>query len=520
LGEAPARRAAAVHRAAAAGLALALVITAASAAGAPLRGLSTIRAVYGRILDADFQAAGAAIRACEGAPREACDVLEATRIWWRIQLDPDSTALDADFDRAVSAAIASAEAWTRRDPQQAEAWFYLGGAYGARVQWRVLRKQYLSAARDGKRIKEALQRALALDPSLEDANFGIGLYEYYADVAPAAAKFLRALLLLPGGDRASGLARMLRARAHGQVLTGEAAYQLHVIDLWYEKQFTRALGLLRGLQHDYPRNPLFPQLIAEVQDVYFHDPTASLDAWRQIVDGAPRGAYNEPGVSNVRAQLGAAEKLDELYETDTAIALLRPLAASRPAAPFGATARAHLLLGRALDRMGDREGAAAAFTAAIAAAPAGDPQGVRAAARTAQRTPPDPRTARAHRLSIEGWRALEARDLPAAEAALRQSVALRANDPVTRVRLARVLIARRDETAALRELEAALAMPPAVAPTYHARACAEAAAILERRGQRDRAIALYDRAAHVFGAAEATKQAAAQAAARLRGGVR
>ena len=76
----------------------------------------------------------------------------------------------------------------------------------ARAQLRVLRGETLSAARDGKRIKEALERALALDPALQDAYFGIGLYHYYAEVAPAAAKILRFLLALPGGDRAGGMA--------------------------------------------------------------------------------------------------------------------------------------------------------------------------------------------------------------------------------------------------------------------------------------------------------------------------
>jgi hypothetical protein len=68
----------------------------------------------------------------------------------------------------------------------------------------VLRRERLSAARDGKRIKEALERALTLDPRLQEAYFGIGLYHYYADVAPTAAKMLRWLLLLPGGDKAQG----------------------------------------------------------------------------------------------------------------------------------------------------------------------------------------------------------------------------------------------------------------------------------------------------------------------------
>ena len=35
----------------------------------------------------------------------------------------------------LNAAIAGAEAWTERSPESAEAWFYLGAAYAARVQW-------------------------------------------------------------------------------------------------------------------------------------------------------------------------------------------------------------------------------------------------------------------------------------------------------------------------------------------------------------------------------------------------
>ena len=162
-------------------------------------------------------------------------MLEATALWWRIQLDPDSHALDEEFSASVERAIRTTDAWTVRAPDDPEAWFYLGGAYAARVQWRVLREEKVAAARDGKRIKDALERALALDPDLDDAYFGIGMYRYYADVAPAAARILRFLLLLPGGDRHEGLAQMLRARTRGRLLQGEADYQLHIVYLWYEQ---------------------------------------------------------------------------------------------------------------------------------------------------------------------------------------------------------------------------------------------------------------------------------------------
>ena len=50
----------------------------------------------------------------------------------------------------------------------------------------------LAAARDGKRILQALEEALKLDPTLDDGYFGMGMYKYYADVAPAAAKIGKA----------------------------------------------------------------------------------------------------------------------------------------------------------------------------------------------------------------------------------------------------------------------------------------------------------------------------------------
>src|SRR4029078_800448 len=101
---------------------------------------------------------------------------------------------------------------------------------------RVRREARIAAARDGTRIKEALEQALAIDPGMQDAYFGIGLYHYYADVAPTALKVLRWLLLMPGGDRVEGMREMLLARNRGALLRDEADYQLHWLYLWYERQ--------------------------------------------------------------------------------------------------------------------------------------------------------------------------------------------------------------------------------------------------------------------------------------------
>jgi len=319
----------------------------APAAAQELTGGPQIRRVYDAIFDARFDEVPQLLaRTCPPAPAEACQLLDAVSVWWQIQLDPASVAHDAQFQTRIDAAIGSTEAWTTREPERAEAWFYLGGAYGARAQWRVLRRERLGAARDGKRIKEALERALALDPRLQEAYFGIGLYHYYADVAPAAAKMLRWLLLLPGGDKAEGMREMMRARAHAELLGDEADYQLHIIYLWYEKDPQRALALLTGLRDRHPRNALFPQLIAQVQDVYFHDLQASLRTWRSMLDAARghRIAYSE--LAEMRSRLGIASVLERLNDNSGAIEQLQAVIAAKPVAPFGAYAEAQRELTR------------------------------------------------------------------------------------------------------------------------------------------------------------------------------
>ena len=449
------------------------------------------------------------------APPEACQVLDALALWWQIQVDPLDTRLDAGFQRRVDAAVAATEAWTAREPERAEAWFYRGGAYGARVQWRVLRGERLAAARDGKRIKDALERALALDPDLHDAWFGIGLYHYYADVAPAAAKVLRWLLLLPGGDRRQGLQEMLRARNSGGLLRSEADYQLHVLYLWYEQQPERANELLLGLQQRHPSNPHFPQLVAQIQDVYLHDLTASLRSWRALADAARSRTVTQPDRALAYARLGMALQLDRLFESDLAIEQLRALVAARPVAPWGALAQAYLQLGLALDRMGDRAEALTAYRSAMAARSEADPLGIAGPARAGLRDGPSPQTAQAYRLSLEGWRALERGNLADATRAIGQSLALRSVDPVTRYRQARLLLAQKDDAAALATLETLARARASVPPTIYASACVDAARLHEQRGARPRAVELYRTAQGVFGADRQTQDEARRALARL-----
>lgn len=290
-------------------LGLTAALPAQRAAPAPIRGLSapeTLAATYHLILDADFDRVSAAIAPlCPSAPAW-CTVMQAVSRWWRIALDADDRQHDAAFTRAMDEAIDATERWTRQEPQRAEAWFARGAALGARAQWRVARGQRLAAARDGKHIKDTLERALAIDPFLHDAKFGLGMYRYYAAVAPAALRMLRWLLWLPGGDRPSGLRLMNEARDQGLVVGGEADYQLHLLYLWYEDRARDAWRLITRLQDRYPRNPLFALAAAEIQLTYFHDRAAGRALLQALLVRAEAGEVNVPRVAVDRARRALA----------------------------------------------------------------------------------------------------------------------------------------------------------------------------------------------------------------------
>ena len=440
---------------------------------------SQFAAAYDAILDAEFERVPALLapvcgKGAGSPPPTACQVVDAVSRWWQLQGDPLNRQGDAEFERRVNAAIAAAEAWTVAEAATAEAWFYAGAAYGVRVQWRVLRGQRLAAARDGKRIKDALEQALTLDPGMQDAYFGIGLYHYYADMAPVAARMLRWLLLLPGGNREMGLREMFRARDGSRLLRDEADYQLHTLYLWYEKRPEEALVIVRRLQAKHPHNPVFAQAAAEIEDVHLSDFASSLRSWQALLADARAGRVAWPELTETRARLGMATQLDRLSETDLAIEQLQAVLAPGVHSPTGVGATAKHRLEEALDHM---------------------------------KSP-------AYRLSIEGWRALERGDTAAASQALDRAFALAPADQVTRYRRARLLLAQRHDASAIDVLEGVIASP-ATPPHVYAEACLDAAQAHNRLGDSARAVELYQLTVAAFGVDPRAKSSAQRALARL-----
>src|SRR5713101_989815 len=196
-------------------------------------------------------------------------LLEAEAMWWRTwctSTDFKFGMTDArrrpklESDRRYielsTKALSLAEAHVKQS-ESAEMQFYAGMADATTARLYGLRAENRNAARSGVRAREHLLRAKALDADLADADFGLGLYNYYVDTLSAIAKILRFFMGLPGGSKQDGVRLLEHAIAQG-VLTSNVARFYLVLNLHrYEQQYERALNVLNPLVEKYPANPLF-----------------------------------------------------------------------------------------------------------------------------------------------------------------------------------------------------------------------------------------------------------------------
>jgi tetratricopeptide (TPR) repeat protein len=253
-----------------------------------------------KLMDGDFDAATEIFRQIQTSDPESPlgYLLEADANWWKIYLteanliDPDvfealsevATPYDSDFRRLDELAIRKAETRLHAHQDEACSYFYEALGYGLRARLEALRDHALGTARAGKKLRNLSLAALKLDPNLNDAWFGVGLYNYFVDTLPTYVKVLRFLILLPGGDRLVGLRQIQQAMDRGQLVNSEARFHLAKnYSRPLDRQYARSLELLRQMEQQYPHNPLWPLLAGSVELRLGHVKEGER-LYRQVID--------------------------------------------------------------------------------------------------------------------------------------------------------------------------------------------------------------------------------------------
>ena len=203
-------------------------------------------------------------------------LLEGEALWWEtwcLSADYRWGMIDARrrskqpldkhyFELATKAYEAARAQIARGDSAEMEFYAAMGDALAARLYG--LRGENRATARLGVRARQSFLRAKELDPTLADADFGIGLYNYYIDTLSGIAKMLRFFMGIPGGSKRDGLRQLENAIEHGTLTPTIARIYLSLNLHRYDEKYARAIEVLEPVATKYPGNPLFQLMLADL----------------------------------------------------------------------------------------------------------------------------------------------------------------------------------------------------------------------------------------------------------------
>jgi tetratricopeptide (TPR) repeat protein len=191
--------------------------------------------------------------------------------WWKILLDLDDDSHDDEFFDKLDKVIDMCDERLEKDENDMTALFFKGGAIGFRGRLHANRNHWLRAANDGRQAIGIVQKAYELQPDNADILLGIGIYNYYAEVAPNKYPLLKPLMwFLPKGDTAKGIEQLQIASQHAKYARVEATYFLAQLYFYFQKNYPAALQLASELSTKYPNNSLFQRMLGRCDVVLNH----------------------------------------------------------------------------------------------------------------------------------------------------------------------------------------------------------------------------------------------------------
>jgi len=235
------------------------------------------------------------------------------------------------FEQAMQRTLTLAKEMEGTDPALSH--YYQGAALGFLARAAVARHHYAAAIPKARQGRVHLKKALDLNPNLEDAYMGLGMYDYFSNRMPAAMKPFSYLMVGVWGDRKKGLAYLERTMRQGQAARMEAASILAAIYASQgEQQWDKAQALFAELSAHYPQNPRYRLGWAYVLERQgrWEEALAVLDregSWLEKLHPLVRPT------AEASVHLRAAESLLFLHRYDVAEAELKRLE-STPLAPF------------------------------------------------------------------------------------------------------------------------------------------------------------------------------------------
>jgi len=181
----------------------------------------------------------------------------------RPKLSPDASLRDR-FEGSISRAETLAHIRLAKDPKDRDALFALTLSSGLQADYAALiEKRNLISLHFTKQASVSAQELLAVCPNCYDALLATGFSKYIIGSMAAPVRWILRMGGLPA-DKEGGIADLQTTADHGHYLAPFARILLAIAYV-REKEKSRAIELLSGLQHEFPENTLFPREIAHLE---------------------------------------------------------------------------------------------------------------------------------------------------------------------------------------------------------------------------------------------------------------
>jgi tetratricopeptide (TPR) repeat protein len=219
--------------------------------------------------------------------------------WWGVQLEPDDPSQDQRVLAGMERVIEICERRLDADPADLDAQFFKAGAHALRGRLHADRRRWLKSARDGQQALRLLQEVVAREPEIDDLYWGLGLFNYLADVVPQQHRILRPFArLFPKGDKERGIAELERAMEKGQFVSTEAAYSLLQLHYYFDKDYTASLRYAQWLRAKHPENSIFHLFEGRIHERLGRLPEAK----RALEEVRARHATGQSGYTDALAE--------------------------------------------------------------------------------------------------------------------------------------------------------------------------------------------------------------------------
>lgn len=278
----------------------------------------------------------------------------------------------AEFFGAIDKVFAMTDAALAANPNDADAMYARGVAFGLRANYHFLvEKAWRDALRDATDARKLHNRVVEMRPNFIDARFVQGAHDYLVGSLPFFYKMLGFMIGFRG-DKEAGIRTLEEVAKKGVRVRYDAKVLLCAIYRREDKEYTRkAVPLLRELIAAFPHNHLFYLELVQLYSDLGEEASviAVFKEMEKRIDSDPDFFHAMPPARFAFAK-GTFEFWYRHYPE--ALANLKIAVAGAETMDLHTDVLAHMRLGQVYDLLGKRDEAIKAYEAAVARAPESD----------------------------------------------------------------------------------------------------------------------------------------------------